>query len=52
MAGGTVLGLVATNGKAGGLYDGYGYGGYKPYAESNSRNGAGASPKPEPVGPA
>jgi capsular exopolysaccharide synthesis family protein len=44
MAGGTVLGLVATNARAGGLYDGYGYGygGYEPYkADASSSNGEG-----------
>ncbi len=51
MAQGTILGLVATNARAGGLYDGYGYGysgGYEPYRAEVSRNGGEPTPAPEP----
>jgi capsular exopolysaccharide synthesis family protein len=55
MAGGTVLGLVATDARAAGLYDGYGYGygygGYGPYhADERSENGE-RRPLREPSSP-
>jgi tyrosine-protein kinase len=52
MAGGSLLGIVATDARAGGLYDGYGYGygygyAYSPYtAEPRPGNGEPRAPAP------
>ena len=54
MAGGSLLGIVATDTRAGGLYDGYGYGygyGYGGYGvQPDAQNGQAASVRRQPAG--